>query len=232
MIRLAAAAMLAAALAGCVTDGGEPPAAAAAVQGAPLDEEKARDLYLSLVSGMHRQGKHHAALAYLDDYDRRHAADARATLLRARLLTALGRHGEAEALYRGLLDGAYAAQAQDGIGRVAAKEGRWPDAVRAFRRAVALAPTQAGFVGNLGYGLLNLGTFEEAEFYLLQAAELAPDSRTVLVNLLLCQHALGKDAAVAAGLARVPVEAERRRIRRLLANWPSSDLPSPDEGGV
>lgn len=221
-------------LAGCVTT---PPLRQAEIAppgpmpeqdgGARLDPAKTQQLYLSVISGLRDQDKPRAALAFLDDYGKRYPGDLRAKLMRAQVQAKLKMFEEAKSRFAELDGTEYAAAGHNGLGIILAHEGRWPDAVTAFRRAVAIRPTEAGFIANLGYGLMNMGALEEAEFLLLQARELDPADIAIRTNILLCKYLLGKDAEVAAGIAGFPTERERRQVERLLAEWPSVGMPEP-----
>lgn len=185
---------------------------------ATADPEKARGLYLKVIAGLQEQNKHHAALAYLDDIEKRYPGDARVLLMRAQSLVAIRRYAEAEPVYRGLTSSAYAAAAYNGLGTIFGAQQRWAEAEAAFRQAVALRPTQANFIGNLGYTLLLQDRLDEAQFLLHQAGELDPMAPEARTNLTLCLHRMGKTAQVSARLAALDAD-ERHQVERLLAQW-------------
>lgn len=150
-----------------------------------LDPARARALYFDVIQKLHQDGKSHAALAYLDDFDRRFPADGKARLLRADCLLATGTPAEAEAIYRVLLSGPEAAAAEAGLGQIAASRGDWRQAANAYERAVAAAPIHAAYRNDLGYALLKTGDTERAIFVLRQASELAPADKLIRNNLAL-----------------------------------------------
>jgi Flp pilus assembly protein TadD len=149
-------------------------------------EARSRRLFLALVGGLRDQGKTGAALAFLDDYDRAYPDDPQARLLRADCLLALGRAADAAPVYRALLGGPQAAAAQSGLGRVLAAAGQWAQAREAFAAAVALAPSNAHYLNNLGYAAWQAGDRAAAEFALRKAAELDPRNPVTRNNLALC----------------------------------------------
>jgi Flp pilus assembly protein TadD len=72
------------------------------------------------------------------------------------------------------------ARAHNGLGVIAAKEGRWAEAIERWRRAVALDPRDYQTLFNLGSTLRNEGRLAEARPYLeayLQAAPAALEGR-------------------------------------------------------
>src|SRR3546814_2395370 len=90
-----------------------------------------------VIRKLNADGKSHAALAYLDDYDRRFPDDQSARLLRADCLLGAGLLKQAEGIYLTLAQGADGAAAQAGLGKIAAARGDWAGAVHAYERAVA-----------------------------------------------------------------------------------------------
>ena len=209
--------------------GGVAPAAASAAAVTPAhaaDETPPRALYLHLVAGLESEGKSHAALAYLDDYDRLYPGDQQAKLLRAAALLKVGHSDAAAAVYRGLLPTALAAAAHDGLGQVSALHGDWSAARDQFLQAARLAPTEPKFLNNYGYALLKLGAFNTAEFSLRRAAELAPGRAAIRDNLVLCLHLEGKTAA-ADRLLQAKSADERRSVETEFAQWSASNVKAP-----
>jgi len=209
--------------------GGVTPAATSAAAAAPVhtaDETPPRALYLHLVAELESEGKSHAALAYLDDYDRLYPGDQQAELLQAAALLKVGHSEAAAAVYRGLLPTALAAAAHDGLGQVSALRGDWHAARDQFRQAGTLAPTDAKFLNNYGYALLKLSAFSTAEFTLRQAAELAPGRAAIRDNLILCLHLEGKTAA-ADRLLQAKSADERRSVETEFAQWSASNAKAP-----
>lgn len=192
-------------------------AAGTASPDAPMVPQS-RALYLRLVRALEIQGKNHAALAYLDDYDGKYPHDPQAALLRAGALLAVGEADKAAKVYRALLGGALAPAAHNGLGQVAATRGDWPAAQREFHAAIALDPVDANFLNNYGYAALKTGDLADAEFRLRQAAELAPDNGEIRDNLILCLHLAGKAAAARALIDARPPD-RRQAIETALAEW-------------
>lgn len=177
-----------------------------------MDAARERDLYLAVIRNLNDDGKGHAAIAYLDDYDQRYPADMRARLLRADCLAGTGEFVQAQALYQSLVaDPVQAAAAYAGLGGIAAARGDWAGAAAAYRRAVALAPTQPGYRNDLGYALLRQDKATEALFILRQAHELSPGNARVRNNLLLALIRAGHRAD-ADSMLRSIIDADDRRL--------------------
>jgi Flp pilus assembly protein TadD len=197
-------------------------AACAAVAGgvAPAQEPPkgaSRGFHLALIEDLRRSGKPHAALAHLDAFDKQYPRAADAAVLRGDCLVDLKDFAGAAAVYRTLLGGPQAAAAQAGLARVEALNGRWPMAADHYARAVALAPTQASYLNDYGFALLNAGRAGDALFRLQQAAELAPADAKVRNNLILALDATGDRAGAQRLLASVPDAGERAEIAAELA---------------
>ncbi|MDR3396028.1 MAG: pilus assembly protein [Pandoraea sp.] len=166
------------------------PSAAALMQAQQNDEEKAkaakpdtRELYLSMIRQMQEQGSYFASLAHIDQFRIQYGASPDIDILRADALRETGQPDAAEQAYRTLLGGSEAAAAWHGIGLVAAQRKDFAGAAQALREAVSRAPTEAFYLSDLGFALLNNGDAGAARVPLAQAAELRPDSRKVLSNL-------------------------------------------------
>lgn len=183
-----------------------------------VDATASRHIYLDVIAGLQSQGLHRAALAYLDEYDGKHPKDERASLLRAKSLSALGLNEDAERLYWTLTKTAFAPAAYNGLGTVAAREGRWRAAEQEFRRAVELRPTNTSYLNNLGHALLRQNRLDQAEFLLLQALELRRGEPSAQANLILCRWLKGRVAEAEGALATLP-EGERARVRAYLTQY-------------
>ncbi len=182
-------------LAGCgLVD--KPPVRAAASSDVPaapaFDPVRSQALYLDVIRKLHDDGKSHAALAYLDDFDRRYPADPKARLLRADCLLDVDRLAEAEALYQGLVPGPEQASAASGLGHVAAARGDWAGAVAAYERATSADPVNAAYRNDLGYALMKTRAFGRAIFALRQASELDPGNLLIRNNLNLALAGVGE----------------------------------------
>lgn len=99
-------------------------------------------------------------------------------------LTALGRHGEAEASYRRaiLLKPGFA-EAHNNLGNVLRRQGRMEEAEACYRRALDLAPGFAEAESNLGNTLNDQGRLKEAEACYRRAIALKGDIAAVHNNL-------------------------------------------------
>lgn len=145
------------------------------------------ELKRRLVEKRRAEGQLHAAYAEVMSLP---AAQADIALLRADILRRLGRP-EAEMWYRALLKTCQAAGAHHGLGLLYGAQSNWIQAVEHFQRAVQLAPTNARFRSDLGYGLLNIGLYVQSEFELDVAIQLAPEDRLAAMNMLLLQMVVG-----------------------------------------
>ncbi|WP_052240958.1 tetratricopeptide repeat protein [Pandoraea fibrosis] len=187
------AALCAATLAGCGgprIGGYGAPSAAALMQAQQNDEEKAkaakpdsRELYLSMIRQMQEQGSYFASLAHIEQFRIQYGSAPDIDILRADALRETGQPEAAEQAYRTLLSGNEAAAAWHGLGLVAAQRKDYAAAAQSLREAVSRAPTEAFYLSDLGFALLNNGDTGAARVPLAQAAELRPDSRKVLSNL-------------------------------------------------
>ncbi|VVD67546.1 hypothetical protein [Pandoraea anhela] len=166
------------------------PSAAALMQAQQNDEERAkaakpdtRELYLSMIRQSQEQGSYFASLAHIEQFRIQYGAAPDVDILRADALRETGQPEPAEQAYRALLGSNEAAAAWHGIGLVAAQRKDYAGAAQALREAVNRAPTEAFYLSDLGFALLNNGDAAGARVPLAQAAELKPDSRKVLSNL-------------------------------------------------
>lgn len=158
------------------------PSVVAAPKAKPVQDS---ELYLSVIGELIKNGQAYAALANLDQYDHQFGASNRSRKLRADALLKIGKTDEAETLYRGLVATPLEADAWNGLGRIAAKAGKWQQAVGSFRKASNADPTRADFLSNLGYALIQTHAYADAEFALRKARQLAPDDRRIANNVAL-----------------------------------------------
>lgn len=196
--------------------------AAASAGAEPAAEEgSTRTLYLALIRQARLDGKPRAALAYLDDFDRRHSGDREAQVLRVNCLLDLGQTDAAQAALGRVSASDRSGEAWAARGHVLAARARWPEAAQAYTQAQAASPADV-FIGNaLGYAQLRAGRSAEAIETLRRALDLAPDAAhghaLVRNNLALALTASGRSDEAAALLARVRDAAERERLRARLA---------------
>lgn len=192
------------------------PIAAPAKPDATAQEGSTRTLYLALIRQARLDGKPRAALAYLDDFDRRHPGDREAQVLRVNCLLDLGQTDGAEAALARVPASDRSGEALAVRGHVLAARARWPEAAQAYAAAQGASPADP-FIGNaLGYAQLRSGQTEQAIETLRRALDLAPDAAQghglVRNNLALALTAAGRPNEAAVLLASVRDEAERRRL--------------------
>jgi Flp pilus assembly protein TadD len=185
------------------------------------EEGSTRTLYLALIRQARLDGKPRAALAYLDDFDRRHPGDREAQVLRVNCLLDLGQTDAAEAALVRVSADDPGGEALAVRGHVLAARARWAEAAQAYAQAQAASPADS-FIGNaLGYAQLRAGRLAEAVETLKRALDLAPDAAhgnaLVRNNLALALTATGRTREAAALLARVRNPAERQRLQTRLA---------------
>ncbi len=142
-------------------------------------------LYLAIVDQLIHDDEAYAALAHLDEIERTYGPTSESRKLRADALLKIGELDKADELYRGLTRTALAPAGWNGSGKVAAKRADWAGATDDFRKAVKGEPTNADFLNNLGYALIQTRAYTDAEFALRQAMQLAPKDRLVANNLVL-----------------------------------------------
>lgn len=176
--------------------------------------EETRGLYLQLIHQARADGRARAALAYLDDFDRRYPGDADARLLRINSLIDLGQIDAAEAVpLPGEAGGAVAAVR----GHLLAARGRWADAVPSYREAASASPADPLLRNALGYAQLRSGAVRQAVESFRGALDLAPGDEVIRNNLLLAQTVGGERTVVDAGLRQIRDGEARATLRRMLA---------------
>ena len=108
-----------------------------------------RGLYLQLIHQARADGRPRAALAYLDDFDRRYPGDGEARLLRINSLLDLGQIDAAEAvpLPAETADGGVSAAR----GHLLAARGRWSEAAACYGQASRASPADPLLRNALGY---------------------------------------------------------------------------------
>ncbi|PKQ04139.1 MAG: hypothetical protein CVT73_14125 [Alphaproteobacteria bacterium HGW-Alphaproteobacteria-12] len=186
-----------------------------------LDDASTSKLYLNIVNGLIEQGRHRAALAYLDEYAVNEKKTPQFQQLRGEALLGTAQYDEAAAAFAALERTGLAPDGFNGLGRVAAARGDWPAAVDYFQQAVALRPSSAEFLNNLGYAQLSVGGggIERAEFNLRQARELDPASGSIRNNLVIALLMAGKDGEATRLLSAIPTMRERMEVRQFVTGW-------------
>ncbi|WP_285419935.1 tetratricopeptide repeat protein [Pseudomonas sp. efr-133-TYG-5] len=166
-------------LGGCANTG-QTPWAALTNQASCAKLSADQQLSLNLADDMAKDGKLHASLANLQSLPD-NLADVR--LRKARVYRLLGR-SEAEPLYRGLLGSCLAAEAEHGLGQLAAARNDFGQAQAHLQRAARLAPTDEKIRNDLGVVYLNQLRIEDARFEFLTAMELKQSDQLAAVNLV------------------------------------------------
>ncbi len=188
---------------------------------ADLSEQTEEKLYLGVIEGLIRQGRYQAALAFLDEYK---VTSPRADILRGDALLGAGRPSEAITAYRLAVDTGYSAAAYNGMGRAESARGRRAGAVEDFRRACAIEPANAGYLNNLGYARLRLGSQQDAllaEGDLGRAHELDPGSETIRNNLILAASISHDRSRRSALLSAIADAGKRRAVAQFADAWPA-----------
>ncbi|MBC8997037.1 tetratricopeptide repeat protein [Pseudomonas sp. N40(2020)] len=139
-----------------------------------------QQLSLNLADDMAKDGKLHASLANLQSLPD-NLADVR--LRKAKVYRLLGR-SEAEPLYRSLLGTCLAAEAEHGLGQLAAARSDYGQAQAHLQRAARLAPTDEKIRNDLGVVYLNQLRIEDARFEFLTAMELKQSDKLAALNLV------------------------------------------------
>jgi len=165
-------------LSGCATNGQAPWSALTTSSCAKPSADQ--ELALNLADDMAKDGKLHASLANLQNLPD-NLADVR--LRKARVYRLLGR-SEAEPLYRSLLGSCRAAEAEHGLGQLAAARGDNGLAQAHLQRAARLSPTDEKIRNDLGVVYLNQLRLDDARFEFLTAIELKQSDQLAAVNLV------------------------------------------------
>lgn len=180
--------------------------------------ERSRALYMTLIASMAAEGKHHAALAYLDDFDTRWPNDAAAISLRADQHMALGELRSAALHYQQLRSFGGDHQADAGLGRVAGSLGKWNRAINYLESAVRQQPANASYLNNLGYAYLKQNQPAKARRLLERAYEIEPKNHQVRNNLMVAMTLTGDQDQVREALAHMP-EHDRTKLVRLIRSF-------------
>lgn len=194
------------------------------------------EVHADLVEAMLAQGQNHAALAHIEELERKRSGDPQQLrYLRAKTQYKLGDLAAAERNYRRLIDGDYAGEAWHGLGLIAARTDL-RSAVLNFNRAVSVRPTDAGIRNDLGYTLMQAGRLTEARHHLATATELDPNGVQAQNNLVLSFLLDGQETR-ARGLAdsfKLPasqwrqLRAESEIMRRLIAQRSAELMAQPE----
>jgi Flp pilus assembly protein TadD len=169
-------------------------------------------LSLNLADDMANEGKLHASLANLQSLPDNLA---QVRLRQAKVFRLLGR-SEAEPLYRSLLGSCMAAEAEHGLGQLAAARGDNGQAQAHLQRAARLSPTDEKIRNDLGVVYLNQLRVEDARFEFLTAMELKqsdPLAALNLVTLLIYQDDWSRAAELVSRLGLSPAQVTEAQAR-------------------
>jgi Flp pilus assembly protein TadD len=211
-------------LGGCASNGATPWSALTntASCGKLTSDEQ---LSLNLADDMANDGKLHASLANLQSLPD-NLADVR--LRKAKVYRLLGR-SEAEPLYRSLLGSCLAAEAEHGLGQLAAAKGDNGLAQAHLQRAARLAPTDEKIRNDLGVVYLNQLRVEDARFEFLTAMELKQSDQLAalnLVTLLIYQDDWSRAAELVSRLGLSPAQVTEAQGRAQRLKTPSKSGPT------
>jgi Flp pilus assembly protein TadD len=211
-------------LGGCASNGPTPWSALTdSASCAKLSSEQ--QLSLNLANDMANDGKLHASLANLQSLPD-NLADVR--LRKAKVYRLLGR-SEAEPLYRSLLGGCLAAEAEHGLGQLAAAHGDNGLAQSHLQRAARLAPTDEKIRNDLGVVYLNQLRVEDARFEFLTALELKQSDQLAAVNLvtlLIYQDDWNRAAELVSRLGLSPAQVTEAQARAEKLKTPAKTGPT------
>ncbi|MFC0204663.1 tetratricopeptide repeat protein [Novosphingobium soli] len=193
------------------------PVGAAELTHDAASEASTRGLYLALIRQARTDGRPRAAIAYLDDFDRRHPDDRDAQILRVNCLLDLSRVDEARRALARIPASDHSGAALAIRGHVMAAQGDWTGASAQYTAALQASPADPFIANALGYALLRAGQAQAAVEALRSAGDLAPDDAVLRNNLILALTVSGRLGEAEALLARVQDGGERSRLRRQVA---------------
>ena len=212
-------------LGGCASNG-QTPWSALMTPGSCAKPSAEQELSLNLADDMANEGKMHASLANLQSLPD-NVADVR--LRRAKVYRLLGR-SEAEPLYRSLLGTCMAAEAEHGLGQLAAAKGDNGLAQAHLLRAARLAPTDDKIRNDLGVVYLNQLRVDDARFEFLTAMELKQGDQLAALNmvtLLIYQDDWSRAAELVSRLGLSPAQVTAAQERAQKLNSPGKTGPIP-----
>lgn len=175
-----------------------------------------RDLYLTLIRQARSDGRPRAAIAYLDDFERRYPNDRDAQVLRVNCLLDLDQVSAARTALGRIPNGDRSGPVLAVRGHVLAAEGQWGSAATQYAAALQASPADAFTANALGYAQLRSGQGGAAVETLRSALDLAPDDAVVRNNLMLALTVTGRVGEAEAMLARVTDAGEKARLRQQL----------------
>lgn len=168
---------------------------------------KADQLSLGAISQRIADGNLYAALAQLQALP---GANPAVATQRADVLRRL-KNSEARAWYSRLWQDCELAAGVHGLGLLAAEQGDWAASTSQLKQAVSKAPADPRFRNDLGFAELMMGNTESAQFEFRTAAELNPQDRLPLFNLMLLALVKSDQVALAAWMDKLKPEAKERQ---------------------
>ena len=178
-----------------------------------------RELYFAVIKGLQSAGQSQAALAYLDDYDKRYPGDINAKILRANALLAIGEDKRAERFFREVIGAGAASAGHNGLGKVYARRRNWAEAIQDFSVAAQAEPTNAKILNNQGFAMLMGGRITDAYTPLARAAELKPADNQIRNNLLLAEYWSDKRPLAVAQIEQIADLKERDAVWKFVSRW-------------
>ncbi|WP_232495844.1 tetratricopeptide repeat protein [Novosphingobium kaempferiae] len=178
------------------------------------EENSTRTLYMTLIRQARSDGRARAALAYLDDFDRKYPSDSDARVLRVNCLLDLDQTEAARTAMERIPSNDRSGQALAVRGHVLAAEGQWPQAAVQYAAALQASPADAFITNALGYARLRSGQTAEAVETLRAARDLVPDDMVVRNNLILAltlNGRLGEADAMMSGMTDAKAKAQLRQ---------------------
>jgi len=165
-------------------------------------------LYTDLIGQLIAQNKLYAAMAHLEQRQNQFGKTDELQIFKAEILRKMGRHQEAETIYRTLLKSPYAAQAYHGLGLIYAATDP-ATALEYLQTAVDINPTNAAMHNDLGYAQLTMGQVALAHAEIITAYQLDDQSPLNINNYVLVLLVMGRDnqASEVAASSGVPAAA-------------------------
>lgn len=190
------------------------------------DGRSAQQVHVDLVRGMLAQKQYYAALAHVQELQRKRIGGDQLRVLEAQARSKIGQTREAESIYQTLLGGRYAGEAYQGLGLLYADS----DADKAaayLRQAVLRLPTNIEMRNDLGYALMMAGRYSEARPELATAVELDPQGTRSGHNLIILLILMRDEAGVRRIAAQSGVKPEtlaslRKQAQTLAAKTKSN----------
>lgn len=149
--------------------------------------------YLGLIEKMQQAGHWYASLAHTEAFVKQYGASPAVQLLQADALRNTRQYALAQKAYLALLGTPQAARAHRGMGLLEASQGNFHAAIAALEQARQLNPVDANTLSDMGYAYMRNGQLAQAHLPVLQAAQLAPQSPRIQLNLALYWLASGEE---------------------------------------